>query len=131
MGNYSRIGLYIILTILAFGGLYGGIMLILSPDGIALGMSTELLSSSSFIKDYLLPGWILTILFGALPLIAIYGIYKRKFYGEYLSIVLAIALYIWMGVQIWTIGFIYPPMQVAFIVLPSLILVCSVYNKRR
>lgn len=62
-----------LLGFLSLGAFYGGIVLIISPDGSFFNMPTELISNSPF-KSYFIPGIILLTTFGIFP---IYGLIKK------------------------------------------------------
>ena len=70
---FILIGLHIFL---AAGALYGGGSLIISPDGSLLGLPGDWLSGTPF-HSYLIPGFILFILLGLLPLFTIFGLLRK------------------------------------------------------
>ncbi len=51
------------------GALFGGAVLVAGPDGHLLGMPQSLLASSPF-TDFLIPGLLLFVALGLLPLVA-------------------------------------------------------------
>jgi len=61
---------------LGIGALFGGLMLILKPDGSLLGMNPDWLNHSPF-NNFLIPGLILFTLNGVLPLITVIGLIKK------------------------------------------------------
>jgi hypothetical protein len=63
------------LLLLAFGGLYGGIAMLLDPSGGSLQM-TEVLPLLP-VRDYFLPGLFLLGVMGIFPLILVYGLWFR------------------------------------------------------
>jgi len=65
-----------LLGFLSLGAFYGGIVLIISPDGSFFNMPSELLSNSPF-KSFLIPGIILLTTFGIFPIFVIYGLIKK------------------------------------------------------
>jgi hypothetical protein len=65
-----------LLGFLSLGACYGGIILIISPDGAFFNMPSDLLSNSPF-KTFLIPGIILLITFGIVPIFIIYGLIKK------------------------------------------------------
>jgi hypothetical protein len=65
-----------LLGFLSLGAWYGGIVLILSPDGSLFNMPTDILSNSPF-KTFLIPGIILLTVFGLFPIFVIYGLIKK------------------------------------------------------
>lgn len=62
---------------LGINGLAGGTLLVIRPDGSLLGMQTDWLNHSPF-NNYLLPGLLLSIFLGILPLITIAGLIMKK-----------------------------------------------------
>jgi len=68
--------LIFLLGFLSLGAFYGGIILIISPDGSLFGMPLDLLKNSPF-KNYFIPGVILLATFGILPVYTIYGLLKK------------------------------------------------------
>ncbi|HLP12376.1 MAG TPA: hypothetical protein VK177_10630 [Flavobacteriales bacterium] len=70
------ISLYLLVTLLLFlglGALSGGYLLMVDPDGSALGMDSEWLKNSPF-NTYLVPGIILFFFNGLFPILTIVGI---------------------------------------------------------
>ncbi len=57
------------------GAVFGGGALALAPDGALLHMSTTMLQNSPF-SDFLLPGLVLFIILGLLPLITAFALYR-------------------------------------------------------
>ncbi len=62
---------------LGVNGLIGGMLLIIKNDGSLLGMQVEWLSRSPF-KNYLIPGILLFLFLGILPLVTFLGIIKKR-----------------------------------------------------
>ncbi|KUO61532.1 hypothetical protein APF79_01700 [bacterium BRH_c32] len=105
------------LLFLAFGGLYGGIAMLLEPSGNLLQM-TEVLQLLP-VSNYLLPGLFLLFVMGVLPLFLIYGLFARPNWAwlesffhkiEYHwawsgTVILGVVLAIWLIVQGVLIGF--------------------------
>jgi len=101
-----------LLGFLSIGAFYGGILLIIKPDGSLFEMPIEILQNSPF-KNFLIPGIILLFTFGIIPIYIIYAIIKRpdnKFlqklnllydyhYSLTFSVYIGIALIIWINVQ--------------------------------
>lgn len=101
-----------LLSLLAIGAIYGGALLIISPSGKMLKLPISLLDSS-FFDSFLIPGIILFIVLGVVPIIAILGLIK-KFENRFLqglnifsdmhwswsfSIYISFALIIWIQLQ--------------------------------
>lgn len=62
---------------LGINGLTGGILLVIKNDGSLLGMNVDWLNRSPF-KNYLIPGMLLTLFLGMLPIITFIGLIKRR-----------------------------------------------------
>jgi hypothetical protein len=104
--------LYLLLALLAINAFYGGISLILAPDGSLLGMQPGWLEKSPF-SNYLIPGILLIVFMGIFPLFALFGlltknqnplfnllnIYPEKNWGWTFSIYCGITANIWIIVQ--------------------------------
>jgi len=104
--------LIFLLGFLSLGAFYGGIVLIISPDGSIFGMPLELLNNSPF-KNYFIPGIILLVTFGILPVYVIYGLLKKpdnKFFNRLnllydyhfawtFAVYTGIAQIIWINIQ--------------------------------
>lgn len=65
-----------LLLILSIGALYGGGLLILSPDGALLGINPSFLNTSIF-TNYRIPGYILFVLIGVFPMTIIFGLLMK------------------------------------------------------
>ena len=128
------------LVLLAFGGLYGGIAMLLDPSGGILGMS-EVLPLLP-VSNYILPGLFLFFVMGALPLLLAYALLARpkwtrlesvvqlpEYYWAWTgTVVLGVALAVWLIVEGMLIGFKWPIQYVTaingllillFVFLPS------------
>lgn len=68
--------LVVLHAFLALGALGGGLMMIISPGGSALGLAPELLEGSPF-DSYLIPGIVLFTALGVLPCFVVYGLIAR------------------------------------------------------
>jgi len=103
--------LYLLLALLAINAFYGGISLILAPDGSLLGMQPSWLEKSPF-TSYLIPGLLLLLMNGIFPLLTIYGlitknrkwfgwlnVYSNKYWGWTFSVYCGITTNIWIIVQ--------------------------------
>lgn len=125
--------LHFLLGIAAFAG--GG-MLMLKPDGSLLGMQSGWLDKSPF-KDYLLPGILLFILNGLLPLFTFFGlllkpnwrwanvfnIYHNRHWAWTYSLYVGIIAITWIAVQqVMTQYFWIQPVIISF---GLLIIVCT------
>ena len=103
------------------GGLYGGISFIIDPSGKSIGMAPQLIKSI-LVPDYFIPGVILIIIFGIIPVVTTTGlIFKHSipfikskeskpkhnwvWHSAYL---LSMALVFWIMMQLILIGYGHP-----------------------
>jgi peptidoglycan/LPS O-acetylase OafA/YrhL len=125
MKNKKSISVIILMVSVLFqalSGLGGGIFLIADPTGETLNLPLSFLRDSPF-TDYLIPGIILFTVLGVYPLIVSAGLWKRKYWGWLGSILLGIALLIWIFVEIIMIGYqSEPPLQLIYGILGIVIL---------
>lgn len=96
--QWTRIILLIILAYEGFGGLVGGFLLIIKPDGTLLKMSSDLLHGS--FNSFLVPGITLLVL-GFLSFIACYKIFRRERSDWLWSCIILSGWYIWFVVEIF------------------------------
>ena len=68
--------LYILQAFLGLGALGGGIVLIIDPSGDLIGMPLSMLEKGPF-TNFLLPGILLFVVFGLLPMLVLYGLVQR------------------------------------------------------
>ena len=103
--------LYLLLLLLAINAFYGGISLMLAPDGSLLGMQPGWLDKTPF-SSYFIPGLLLLMMNGVLPLLALFGlitknrtwfgwlnIYRNTYWGWTFSVYSGIITNIWIIVQ--------------------------------
>lgn len=103
--------LYLLLLLLAINAFYGGISLMLAPDGSLLGMQPGWLDKTPF-SSYFIPGLLLLLMNGVLPLLALFGlitknrtwfgwlnIYRNTYWGWTFSVYSGIITNIWIIVQ--------------------------------
>jgi hypothetical protein len=114
--------LLILLLVQGLGGVGGGFSLVLKPDGSIMGMPVSYLDGSPF-SDYLIPGLILLLVLGVLPLVAAAGLWVRRSWAWYVSFVVGCGLMIWILVEITIIP--YDPLQIVFGVIGALIVLVS------
>ncbi|MDR4946990.1 hypothetical protein [Neobacillus cucumis] len=100
--SYGTVGLLILIGI---GAVLAGLGFILEPDGSGLGMSVKLLKDSPF-NDFLIPGITLLVVNGILSLVVAYLVYIENRYAGNATIVLGIAMIIWISAQVYWIGWV-------------------------
>lgn len=100
--------LYILLIFLGVGATGGGGVLVVDPSGELMKMPTSMLVRSPF-SDFLIPGILLLIIFGLLPLLVLYGLIQRPQWAwadalnpfKVIYSFWALSLYIGFGQIIW------------------------------
>jgi hypothetical protein len=102
--------------------LAGGVFLLMSPDGASLGLSVSILPGW-YTGDFLPAGILLLLVFGVAPIVAIVLLFTRPRAGWSAVALIGFALLAWMIVQIVMIGLRLPPMQIAFIVIGTVLVV--------
>lgn len=117
-----------LLLIQGFGGIAGGLSLTLKPDGSVMGMPTSILDGSPF-SDFLVPGLILLLVLGVLPLVAAVGLWLGARWAWYAAVTVGCALMIWILVEITMIPFSW--LQPAFGVVGVLIFAVAVLKSVR
>ncbi|MEJ2055856.1 MAG: hypothetical protein P8X42_18230, partial [Calditrichaceae bacterium] len=74
--------------------------------------------------NYLIPGLILLIALGFYPIVVFYGLLKNLNWSWFGTLILGIALLIWIGVEILVIGYqAKPPLQLIYGLVGLLILI--------
>ena len=87
-----------------------------------MGMPVSHLDGSPF-SDYLIPGLILLLVLGVLPLVAAAGLWVRRSWAWYVAFAVGCGLMIWILVEITIIP--YDPLQIVFGVIGALIVLVS------
>src|SRR6056297_1716236 len=131
--SYSLYFLMILMLFQGLSGLFGGIALVIDPSGELLQMPLSMLTGSPF-NTFLIPGIILLIILGIFPMVIFYGLWKRTNWAWSGALMVSAALIIWIGVEIWMIGYhSEPPLQLIYgllgLILLVLVMLSSVRNQ--
>lgn len=97
----------VLLILLLFQGVSavgGGLWLVLHPTGILPDLTLELLRGSPF-GDYRFPGFVLLVVLGVVPCTVAFGVWLRKSWSRIGSLLVGVALVVWIVVQIAIIGY--------------------------
>lgn len=114
--------LTLLLGLQGLSGLVGGLGLVLDPSGRSLRIPLAWLEGSPF-SDYLVPGVILFVVLGVVPMFVAYGLWSARPWAWTGSALVGAALVVWLIVEIAVIGYrADPPLQLAYGVLAVLIL---------
>ena len=95
----------------------GGVGFLTDRTGGRLGMSVDELPSWPLLGDYTVPGVVLVLLFGVLPLVAVWLLVRRSRSGWALTTAVGLLLVAWMAVEIVAIGLSFPAMQAALLIV--------------
>jgi len=112
--------LFLGLLFLGFGGLYGGISMLLDPSGALLAMEAVLPQLG--VPNYILPGLFLVSVMGIWPLFLVYSLFtkpawsflagvskwNRIHWAWTATMLTTLVLFIWLFIQGMLIGFIWP-----------------------
>jgi hypothetical protein len=113
MTKFIRVTALILLFFNGISAVFGGLGLMIDPDGELMRMPLDWLKYSPF-PDYLIPGIILFTFNGVFSfMIAVLTIMKVKYYA-WLIILEGCILITWLTVQIIFIKLFYPPLHVPY-----------------
>lgn len=120
--------LYLLIGLILFqgiSGLFGGFALIIDQTGELLQMPLSMLEGSPF-DTFLIPGIILLTVLGIFPMVVFYGLWKRSNWAWMGALTVSAALIIWIGVEIWMIGYhSEPPLQLVYGLLGVILLILT------
>jgi hypothetical protein len=98
----------------ALSGIGGGVALLVDPAGGLIGMPVSMLAHSPF-DDFLLPGLILLLVLGVVPLCVSWGLWRRRPWAWHGSVFVGASLIIWISVQVAMVGYRGdPPLQAIY-----------------
>jgi len=121
----SVYALIVLVLLQGLSGIAGGNGLVGDPSGESLQIPIEWLEGSPF-NDYHIPGWILLIILGILPVITFFGLIRRQRWAWFASLIIAIGLMIWIAVEIMVIGYHHePPLQLIYGLVGVLMLITT------
>jgi hypothetical protein len=98
--------LIILTCIIAFSAIGGGTMLLITPDGSSIDLSSSFLKGTPF-GNYALPGLILIMVIGGSQALAAFALLRNKPGAYTFSLIAGILLLGWMGIQLLLIGPLY------------------------
>lgn len=111
------VSMYLLFACLVFqglSGLVGGFGLVGDPSGAALRIPIGWLDGSPF-ENYLIPGLVLFLALGVVPLAVVYGLWTRRRLAWHAALLVGVALLVWLGVEIVVIGYqAEPPFQLIY-----------------
>jgi uncharacterized BrkB/YihY/UPF0761 family membrane protein len=120
--------LYLLIGLILFqgiSGLFGGFALIIDQTGELLQMPLSMLEGSPF-DTFLIPGIILLTVLGIFPMMVFYGLWKRSNWAWMGALTVSVALIIWIGVEIWMVGYhSEPPLQLVYGLLGVILLILT------
>jgi uncharacterized BrkB/YihY/UPF0761 family membrane protein len=121
------LGVYLLvasLLLLSFTALYGGAALVAAPDGsfvdAVVPVDLSHLEGTPF-TDYTMPGLILVVALGVVPLVAAYGAVRRAPWAWLATLGSGVLLLGWLLVEYLLLGY-FSPLQPAYAVFGLLLL---------
>lgn len=115
-----------LLAVLVIGGWVGGVSFLVDPSGSVLGMSRAQLPPWPLLDDYSVPGAVLVLGFGVLPIVALVLLARNHRWAWPAVAAGGALLVLWMLVQLAAIGPLFPAMQGGFLVLGALLLILGI-----
>jgi hypothetical protein len=98
------LALVVLTAIQAIGAIPAGAGLVMDPVN-NIGLPPSLLEGTPF-RDYLIPGLILLIVLGLLPLVVLYGLVRRRQWGWWAAVALGAGLVIWIVTEVALLGYL-------------------------
>ncbi len=106
MKKRPAVFLGIIQLIIAIGAIPAGLAMVIEPDGVTLGMTTDILSDSPF-ENFFIPGLVLLIVIGMANAIGAFLAIRRDKYSGVFGVGLGFGLIGWTIIQIYFIGLVH------------------------
>jgi len=97
--NILRYLLFVLLVLLGVGGLAGGILMLVDPSGVSMGLSPDLLGQLP-INTFVFPGLFLIFFMGFIPLFVGYGVWMKKSWAWAATTGQGILLVLWILFQV-------------------------------
>jgi hypothetical protein len=95
--------LIVAVLVQGLSGIGGGVALLADPTGGLIGMPISMLAGSPF-DDFLLPGLILLLVLGIVPLCVSWGLWRRRPWAWHGSVFVGASLVVWIAVQVAMVG---------------------------
>lgn len=98
---------------IGLGALWGGVVMIISPDGSAFGMTPMLIDMARLpfadilFRNFFFSGIMLILVNGVFNLLTVIGLIRKKLYGFWCGLTSGVLLFCWLGVQ-WIIFAVNP-----------------------
>lgn len=116
----------VLLAVLIIGGWVGGVSFLIDRSESVLGMSRTQLPPWPLLGDYRLPGALLVLGFGMLPMAALVLLVRGHRLAWPAVAAVGGILVLWMLAQLAAIGLLFPAMQVGFLVLGAMLLILGI-----
>jgi hypothetical protein len=104
----------VILTAITIAALTGGGLLLVDPSGARLGMSVAQMGGAPF-PDYTIPGLVLVLLFGIVPIPILLGLWREQRWARELTGVVGALLAVWITAQVIWFGLVSPAQPVVWL----------------
>ncbi|NQT27042.1 hypothetical protein HQ585_16930 [candidate division KSB1 bacterium] len=89
----------VLLLFLSGSAIYGGLMLMIDPSGVKLGLPSELLNDIPF-RNFFIPGLILFVMNGLFSLMIAILTFKKVKYYDWLILFQGCVLAVWLTVEL-------------------------------
>ncbi len=120
----------LLFLVLLVGGWVGSISFLTDPSGSGLGMTTDQLPEWPLLDDYTVPGLLLVLGFGVLPLPAVVLLARRRPSGFLAAAGVGLSLVAWMLAQFAAIGVLLPGMQFGFLAVGGVLIALGLTGAR-